>query len=92
LSSPIFKAKGDIALFTPVVDEVEGDYDDEWNDCVREERCKRILVSSLNSNMNNNRAISEAVEGDAHGFRLNFGNNPCNSINMLEHNQMILFK
>jgi hypothetical protein len=93
--------KGDIVLFTPFCcDEVEGDYNNECNDCIREERCKRISVSSINSNVSNKRATYKAAEGDAYRFRLNFklhvggevGNNPCNSINMLKHNQTLEIK
>jgi hypothetical protein len=85
--------KGGIVLFTPFVDEVKEDFDNECNDCVCKERCKRISVSFVNSNVSNNQATSEAAESDVYRFRLYFklhvggkvGNNPCNSINMLKH-------
>ncbi len=80
---------------------MKGNYYDQRNNCIGEEGCKRISISSVNSNVGDDGAGPDASDCDADRFGLNtefhvFGmlgaNVLFNSINMLKLGRMILFK
>jgi hypothetical protein len=84
-----------------MINEMEGYDHNQCNNCISEEGCKGISTSSVDADVCNDGTRSQVAECDTHRFRANnefhvFGEIvtkcPCNSINMLEHDQIILFE